>query len=442
MKKIILFLMFIFIPTCSFGTDSLSNSDENHISIATKLFDSGEFLESYNFLLKAFENNPENLDLNFYLGRAAFEIGNYEMAIMAFERILIVSPHENRVKLEIARAFQKLGANNTAIQYCQEVLATNPPESVRKNINAFLTLIKKSEQTHFFNGQVATGIDWNNNIWASPSINTVNTIIGDVNLTGASSQKTQDWIYNTTIGLQHAYRMPFSDSFWKTDVTFYDAIYDKTSALDIKYFGGNTGPEFISGGDRWGLRLLFNHIDLGNMEYQNGLGLKILLDHNFNPYCLNRTVIKFEEKDFPDNPGRDANNISLTSDINYLFNQNWIGIGIKAENENADDDENTYKRWGSNISISRELPFDTTATATYAYQFSTYEKPGSLFTKSREDHQHSVGFGLKKKLWQAQDSQDQTVSLNLNYQHVWAFSNIELYEYEQDLFQMVLQYAF
>ncbi|MDA8136157.1 MAG: tetratricopeptide repeat protein, partial [Desulfobacteraceae bacterium] len=162
--KVIFILIFI-----GFGSGSVSSfAGENLFSDGVALFNAGDFQASYDHLLKAFEHEPENLDLNFYLGRAAFETGQYEMAIMAFERILISSPRENRVKLEMARAFQKLGANNTAIQYCLEVLASNPPEAVKNNIQSFLAHIKKTEQTHFLNGQLSAGIDWNNNIWASP----------------------------------------------------------------------------------------------------------------------------------------------------------------------------------------------------------------------------------------------------------------------------------
>src|SRR3989339_654550 len=440
MKRRMSFLKVIFILILiDFGSGSVSSfADENFFSEGVEVFNTGQFQKAYDLLLKAFEHNPENLDLNFYLGRSAFEIKNYEMAIMAFERILISSPGENRVKLEIARAFQKLGANNTAIQYCREVLATNPPEAVKNNIHSFLAYIKKTEQTHFLNGQLSAGIDWNDNIWASPSVGTINTIIGNIDLTGASSQKTRDWIYNSSLGIQHAYRLPLSGHFWKTEATLYNAFYDKTSDLDIQYIGANTGPEFVSGKDRWGFRFLFNHIDLGNTEYQDSLGFKLLLDHSFNAYFQSRTALKIEEKDFPNNPGKDAKNISLSHDINYLFKHNWITVGLKAERENADDDENSYKRYGSNISISRELLFDMTGSAGYAYQFSTYSEPGSLFNKSREDHQHSAGAGLKKILWQSLDNPGRTASLNLNYQHIWAFSNIELYEYEQDLVQFFL----
>lgn len=422
--------------------DLLPRGDTDTLVKGIELFESGQFKQSYEMLLNAFELYPENLELNFYLGRAAFETGNYEMAIMAFERILIASPFEYRVKLEIARAFQKLGVNNAAIQYCREVLSTNPPESVKKSINDFLVYIAKTEQKHFFNGQIATGVDWNNNVWASPSAGMIKTIIGDIALTGPSSEKTKDWIYNTTIGIDHTYRVPYSDYSWKTGASFYNAAYDKTSALDIRYFGGDTGPEFVSGKNRWGLRFLLNHVELGNESYQNGVGFKALLDHMFTPSLLTRAALKVEEKNFPDIPAKDSSNISLIFDLNFLFKKNWYGLGFKAEKEDALDNEYSYTRLGSNISISRQLPFKTTGSMSYAYQFSTYDEEASLFDKNREDNQHTAGCSLKKIIWQPSGKADQAVSIILNYQHIWAFSNIELYEFNQDLFQVFLMYNF
>lgn len=149
MKSYIIAILIIF--SCGSAlSNTIPNQSEDDLSTGINLFKSGQFEHSYEILLKAFENSPQDLELNFYLGRAAFETGNYEMAIMVFERILIISPHEHRIKLEIARAFQKLGAYNIARQYCNEVLMTNPPDTVKNNIQKFLTYMEKLNKPIFY----------------------------------------------------------------------------------------------------------------------------------------------------------------------------------------------------------------------------------------------------------------------------------------------------
>lgn len=186
------------------GCAGASEADEEIVA-GIQFFKSGKYQQAYDTLLAHVEDVPENQELNFYLGRAAFEIGNYEMAVMAFERILIAKPDENRVKLEIARAFHMMNANEIARRYCKEVLSTNPPEAVKKNIIKFLAFMDKSEQKHFFSGSLCVGVDWNNNVWASPGIGTAKTLIGDIQLTGDSAKKTQDWAYSTMLVMNHTY---------------------------------------------------------------------------------------------------------------------------------------------------------------------------------------------------------------------------------------------
>jgi tetratricopeptide (TPR) repeat protein len=441
MRSFIVLLLICFY--CSFANaNTLSNNYESYFSTGIDLFKSGNFQESYDILLLAFDEHPENPELNFYLGRAAYETQNYEMAIMAFERVLITSPLEQRVKLEMARAFHRLGANNTARQYCQEVLATNPPKLVKDNIERFLIYIDKTEQKHFFWGQALVGVDWNSNIWATPLASLIDTIIGDVSLTGLSAVKTSDWVYNTAIDLNHTYRPRYSKFNWKSNANFYGSFYDKYDELNLAYISGYTGPEFIMGKNILGIRFLLNHIELDNAAYQNGIGAGAVFDHNINSYVLTSTSLKYESKDFPTTSGMNSNNISLTFDIDIGLKSTWFGAGLNLEREDANEEEYTYNRLTADVSITRELKFKTKGALVYEYEYSDYDGSSSLFDKNREDQTHSLGGSLEKTIWHSLSKPNQNISLKLNYIHTWAFSNINLYEYEKDLVQMALIYNF
>ncbi|MBT6338931.1 MAG: DUF560 domain-containing protein [Desulfobacula sp.] len=416
-------------------------SKENDLSKGIEFFKSGQFEQSYEILLEAIEHYPQNIELNFYLGRSAFETKNYEMAIMAFERILIISPHEHRIRLEIARAFQKLGAYNIARKYCNEVLMTNPPDTVRNNIQKFLTYMEKTEKTHFLSGRLIMGVELNNNVWASPSADKIKTIIGDVILTGPSSIKTRDWIYNTNLELNHSYQPFFSNYAWKTNVIAYNAIYNDISALDILYFGGLTGPELILDKNKFGLRFLFNQIDLGDIRYMNSVGFTTKFDHVFNSFFTTGAGLKYEKKKFEAVPQRDSNNLSLTFNMNFYFKNNWFNLGFTAENENATDNEFSYQKYIPGVSISRKLPFGLTGSIYYKTLFSRYDDPATLFNKDRKDQQNFIGASLEKKIWHSLKS-NQSVLFHLNYQHTRSYSNIDLYEYNMNLLQLSLIYNF
>jgi len=439
-KCLFIFLITLFFIEAAICAQNISTRKD--IEKGVQLFKSGQVQQSYNLFLELFNEFPDDVILNFYLGRSALVLGHHEMAIMAYERVLIVSPFEYRVKLEIARAFHALGANNTARQYCFEVLDSQPPDTVKKNINLFLAAIDRSEQIHFLKGQISLGVDWNNNVWATPTTTNIATVIGNINLTGASSKETQDWIYNTTLSLSHDYRPLGTPLSWNTDATFYKAIYDKTSALDLQYAGGQTGPEWRVKNVRYGIKVLLSHIDLDNEEYMNSTGLSASIDYAFTPSTLGRARYRFESKEFPGNATRDAKNQSLSFDLNFPVSTAWCSIGLQLEKEKAFDDEYSYNRIQSSLSISRQIGFNILAMGRYKFAVSEYDEPESLFTQKREDNQHTLGASLIKSIWQSRSNKNQRIDMNLNYQHTWAFSNIELYEYGQDLLQIFLTYHF
>ncbi|WP_320040968.1 porin family protein [uncultured Desulfobacter sp.] len=440
MKKLCLVtLVFLCLQAIAFGQEG---SDPGSVAQGIELFKIGQFKQAYQMLLDLSDKESNNPDLNFYLGRAAFESGNFEMAIMVFERILIFAPGHDRIKLELARAFYAIGDTNTARRYCREVLAADPPETVKKNIKAFMARIDKSEQTHFFHGSVTAGVDWNDNVWSSPSSQIIDTAIGDVTLSGPSARETEDWFFYTALSLDHTYRFLRTPWAWKTDGSFFSGWYDKTHALDIRYGEILTGIQHISGRRKLGLKILTRQIGLDNERYMDSMGGQATMDYVFSPSLMVRTGMTVEQKNYPDLSAMDSNNLSLDADLVVLKFNTWFDMGVGLEREDAQDDEYGYKRLRFNFSASRFLFNKVNGFLNYEFRMTNYDEPGFLFVERRKDNQHTLSFGLSRKLWQRSGRPDQYCELRLKYQRIWAFSNQDLYEYTQDLVQTSLVYNF
>ncbi|MBI4792657.1 MAG: tetratricopeptide repeat protein [Deltaproteobacteria bacterium] len=58
--------------------------DQPAFARGRELFLAGDFAAARQHLEQAFRADPANPDINFYLGRTAFELGDYETALMAF----------------------------------------------------------------------------------------------------------------------------------------------------------------------------------------------------------------------------------------------------------------------------------------------------------------------------------------------------------------------
>ena len=61
--------------------------------------------------------DPTNLDLTFQFASIATQLGNFESAISALERMLLLNPNLPRVKLEVGVLYFRLGAYPIARSY-------------------------------------------------------------------------------------------------------------------------------------------------------------------------------------------------------------------------------------------------------------------------------------------------------------------------------------
>ena len=404
-------------------------------------FRAKEYDRAYDMLLKAFEEDPGNFLVNFYLGRAAFEAGHYEMAVMVFDRASMLRPQDPRIKLEMARAYQRLGLNDMARQYCREVLLTDPPLVVKENIERFLAFIDKTEQRQFFRGSLRLGAEWVDNVWSSPADTIIETILGSAYLTGPSSGEKDDFIYSVLAELNHTYSFSDSNSAWQTRLTGYRALYHEENDLDTLYIGIESGPERYVGKGAAGLHITADYLDLDGSKYSDAVGAKAFYRHVFNPSLAVSPSLAYQSRSYKFSSARDADNYRFEVETAFLFTTVWCGIVLGYEQRNAKDDEYSYDQYDFQLSVTREFDPGITLYGSYDYSRTTYEGTAYLFDKPRRDHVHSIGFGIKKRFWQSQD-RTRSFLVSLGYGYTRADANLELYDYSKNVIQSAVEYRF
>ncbi len=404
-------------------------------------FEAKDYPKAYLAFSTAFQLSPGNWEVDFLLGRSAFEIKNYEMAIMAFERALITNSGMIRIKLEMARAYQHLGFNDKARKLCNEVLQTNPPEIVKKNINTFLSYIDKSEQRNFLNSNIVLGFDWTDNAWASPTDSVINTTIGEVTLTGNSAQKKEDWIRNASAQINHRYKVPYQNINWTNTATLLKSSYLHEDELDMVFFGFESGLQLFTENDMLGVSFLTDLIEINNTTYQTSSGIKGFYRYQFGASLFVSPSIKIKEKRFKSNVNKNAINTLFNIETGYQFKSTFLNFQMVIEDENARDDEFSYQKYMTRFSFNRDFLWELNLFGNYNFSASSYEEASVLFLEPRDDQIHQFGIGIKKKIWESLNQQH-IVSILTAYQYTQSESNIELYEYQKNQFQIMMEYQF
>ncbi|MBU2538726.1 MAG: tetratricopeptide repeat protein [Proteobacteria bacterium] len=410
-------------------------------SVGKEYFDQGKFEEAYSELHKAFLQDPGNPQLNFQLGRAAFETGRFEEAVMAYERILIADPNAARVKLELARAHLQLGSREVARQYFKEVLATNPPEQVWKNIEKFLAAIEASEKKHFVNGTFTLGHAWDDNARSAPVSSQISAGLFEFQLTGPSATPQSDQINNATLVLNHIYKNEEYPFIWKSAATSYNALYQSLYDLDVNYLGLATGPVFQKDNYIWDVQALGSSIDVEHDRYQSSFGAASSLTYFFSKKIMGTVSIKAEEKNNYVDPERDAFNFMISAGPVMVIDLNRLSLLFIKEKENADNEINSYDRFGWKLRYDRSLPYEFAVFAGLGYTMTDYDAPIPLFSLSRNDEVQELSAGISRLLWQ-DPAKNQALIMQLGHTYTNSDSNIDLYTYRKNVTELNLTVSF
>jgi len=103
--------------------------------------------------------DPSNLDKSFKYAELGIQIGDYEAAISALERMLLYNPDLPRVRLELGVLYFRLGSYAIARTYLtRAVEGDNVPDDVRARVAVFLDEIDNRLSNHRFSGSVYSGI--------------------------------------------------------------------------------------------------------------------------------------------------------------------------------------------------------------------------------------------------------------------------------------------
>ncbi len=201
-----------------------THGEKKQFDQAKELFRERKYKQALNSFLDLSKNNSDNSNLNFYIGRSYYEIGDYEAAGSYFERITIKDDDNLRAKLELAQTYMKLELYNDAAENFNSVLQSNIPNNVKKNIQNRLEHIKNKQKKHLFGGSFNFNITHDNNSYEVSDTKTFDTLAFQG--LQVSDEKYSELSQTALLNLNHIYRL--SDRYnIKNSVNIMKKLYGK-----------------------------------------------------------------------------------------------------------------------------------------------------------------------------------------------------------------------
>ena len=386
-------------------------------------------------LFKAVKQNPDNLDINFEYASLAMKLGKYDEAIASYERMLIIKPDLQRVKLDMAIAYMKASQPLEAKKIFEEVMASDPPAQVQDNIQVMLSQIDKAVKRHRFSGTVGFGFNSDSNANSAPGSGEVSIVGLNFALDESGRSASDDHMFSV-LSLNHQYLMEVGQKdFWKSTFSVYKTKQSSMRNLDLTAYSFKTGPSFVlSPRLRLGLTAGYSDVNLADQDYLRTNSYEIATDYLVTPKVKFNATVTREQRRYQNAP--EATTYADRS--GYAF-QESLGLTVAATKKDIINanlmfrQESTAKRYNDNsqkrvrIGYTRILPKDMMINTHVTFRKSQYKEVDPVVdpNKIRSEVERSYGITLAKKL-----TKKDTVSVGYQYKDITA--EIPNYDYENE----------
>jgi tetratricopeptide (TPR) repeat protein len=345
-------------------------------------------------IFKEIADKVETMDIMFWVGTSAMKVGETQLAIRNFKKMLAIDPKLHRVRLELAAAYFTMGHYDEARHELELVQAASLPPGVQKNIARLLAAIEERTRKVFWNLRLSEGYLWDDNINAGPGKKELAVVGGTLTL-DKESTKLEDEATVTNVAGNLIHDMGERNGLmWNTAASFYNLAYREYGS-DFNYMAMDvtTGPWWARRSDILKVPLGYTRLKYGNKRLSYVCHADPNYEYHFNQYFSLKGLYSYSTTHYYDisnsNLDNKKNRYELTPNI-YLANRRHIVSATAGyEDHNADVDRYTYD--GPYCALSYFAGFLTSTELFLRYQWMErdYDEKPLLYNKLREDMRHN-----------------------------------------------------
>jgi tetratricopeptide (TPR) repeat protein len=339
-------------------------------------------------LFKRLLVKPDDLDAGFRYAELETDLGDYEAAIGALERMLYYNPNLLRVKLQLGVLYFHLHSYEMARSYFNAVLASKDlPDDARREVQLYIDAVDRAVAINQLSVYAQAGLEYQTNANAGP--NSPNVLaLGQNALLSPQFQKTPDWNAYGIVTAHDFY--DFDDQRgdgWESDLIAYYSQQFRVTQLDMALVELRTGPR-IGLGDYGGPTIhpyaIGNALSLGGANYLNTVGGGVSLNWPVNETIAITPGVEFRNRwfynsaDYPTAAGQSGGQW-----IGYVFGSGLVSapLGLSWQSRISYTDAHAaYQPYAfQDVSVDFGLPYSFAAPA--------FARTSSLWTLTP-----SVGF--------------------------------------------------
>lgn len=409
---------------------------------AKGLYDKKEYQKSYDAFKSLFMKDVTNENYNLFLARSALEIGRYNEAIAAYERVLIAKPSHITARVELAITYYRANLADQAEVEFKRVLSSPIPKELRESVIQYMAAISGSREKHTVGLFVSVGVQDDSNI----------RFDSDKTVNGLTNEAISGRSHFEQLSFNHIYNMKQKESFWQSRATLYNQEFfalsgDEFESRSPSFFGGSSYDILYSQVEtgllkRFGTHSLyfpigFSVLEYGGMSYFKDISAGVEMDKRLsrtNQLALKGKLTKRLSLLYP---ARDALVADLSMQIRNANDKGDLiiyGASLQLEDQEESDrsDITTITLDGKRIfALAKEWSLTLGAQLKHRGE----SKKTALIDKKRRDLVGEVQASLNMPI-------DKSSFIALNASYAQGDSNNHYFDYKREVVGVSYNYYF
>ncbi|MDA8125093.1 MAG: tetratricopeptide repeat protein [Deltaproteobacteria bacterium] len=417
--------------------DKIAGLDDKLTEALTLYYD-GKFAQALP-IFNLIAADVETMDIMWWLGTSAMNVGETKLAIEKFQRMLTIDPQLHRVRLELAAAHFQLKQYEEARREAELVKQARPPEAVVQNIDRLLAAIEESTKTLFWNVRFSQGLQWDSNVSSGPDQKVLSVTGGTLTLDD-SATKISDWASIENFSGNVLYDFGEKKGFlWNTTADVYNQFYFRNGKYNYLLGDFSTGLWWVGPNDIVKLPLGISKQELGSDPLSTIYHFRPSWEHYFTSSFSLKALYSNSKERFMELTNQDQNNVTnryeLTPNFYFLDRRHIVSLSLGKEYVAAEARRFSYTApYGA---ISYYTRFSTKTDLFFRYQFGMrdYKAAPILYNEERVDRRHSFSAVVSQELLNH-------LFASLSYNYIENLSNLELFTFRKQTYTLSMGFYF
>lgn len=364
--------------------------------------------------------------LHILWGKSAEALGNYEEAMSAYERVLMITPNNSTVRVKLAKLYAESGRPYLTKQLLED---SEDYQLTAEEKDMIVALVNDDNKP--LSAFASIGFGYDSNINVSP---------GDLDIPTSEEEISTKFV-RYQAGVSYTYKLESIENLYVRSGAAFS--YQDNEAGYFNLFAGVVNAGFGYRGESYDIYipLKYSRIHYLNRDLMESIGVDPNVNLVFSNSVIGNLNMRYSERSYIQDADKLMDDSVLGAGIGlyWIFGDNLAYFKVNYDDYTAEHRELSHYIQKNSISLATGINYQLndmfTASGTYRYRNTSYDDVLPSSSEKRKDDHHQLDLELSGIVMEDMEA-------TLSYSNSMNESNLQISEYNKNIVMCNLKYNY